>query len=432
MRIKSLSVNNYRGFAEVATLELRPLTLVYGANSAGKSALLRAAPLLSDIFAAGGRSPLSLSSAATRGARFNDLRSRLTNSPWIEFGFGWTDAQGDIGLEFRLRNIPEHRQQLLERYSLHQSGKVELEAAWVGDEIDAKGPTNEYSLVQTNAGGARIQRGVASVNPFVPAARRFPSGREEFQPLLDRVVSAMETFASSCTWISSVRKVPARTEPMPFGSPLALGPDGAGAAQVICADKLNRGPLLQWVSAWYEQHFRRRLEVFEIPDAEQFRVVLSSLEETPVQVDLLDNGEGMAQVFPFLVALALAVHRPQGQARLVVAEQPELHLHLDAQAFIAELLCGLAAAPSPPTMLVETHSESVLVRTQLAVARGELPADKVRVYVVRQGNDGHSFADAVDFDPQGRPNSNWPRDMFSQVTSFSRELVSRRLGGLGP
>jgi AAA15 family ATPase/GTPase len=42
MALSSYMVENYRPFAERTTIELRPLTLLFGYNSAGKSALLRA------------------------------------------------------------------------------------------------------------------------------------------------------------------------------------------------------------------------------------------------------------------------------------------------------------------------------------------------------------------------------------------------------
>ena len=43
---RTLTLANYRAFSRPTELELRPLTLLYGWNSAGKSALLRLLPLL--------------------------------------------------------------------------------------------------------------------------------------------------------------------------------------------------------------------------------------------------------------------------------------------------------------------------------------------------------------------------------------------------
>lgn len=44
MLIKSFEVQNYKGFRDRQPIELAPLTLLYGENSSGKSALLRLVP----------------------------------------------------------------------------------------------------------------------------------------------------------------------------------------------------------------------------------------------------------------------------------------------------------------------------------------------------------------------------------------------------
>jgi len=74
MTLRALTVHNYRSFARPTRVELRPLTLVFGRNSAGKSALLRALPLLAESFAKGRTlNPLAIEAEAARQASFRDL-----------------------------------------------------------------------------------------------------------------------------------------------------------------------------------------------------------------------------------------------------------------------------------------------------------------------------------------------------------------------
>jgi predicted ATPase len=47
--IKSLSLKNFKGFSDEVRIELRPITLLFGANSAGKSSLLQALQYLREI-----------------------------------------------------------------------------------------------------------------------------------------------------------------------------------------------------------------------------------------------------------------------------------------------------------------------------------------------------------------------------------------------
>ena len=51
--INSLSLKNFKGFSEEVRIELRPITLLFGANSAGKSSVLQALQLVREILERG-------------------------------------------------------------------------------------------------------------------------------------------------------------------------------------------------------------------------------------------------------------------------------------------------------------------------------------------------------------------------------------------
>lgn len=46
MKVEAFRIENFMGFEDSGWLELRPITLLFGRNSSGKSALLRALLLL--------------------------------------------------------------------------------------------------------------------------------------------------------------------------------------------------------------------------------------------------------------------------------------------------------------------------------------------------------------------------------------------------
>ena len=51
--IKSLSLENFKGFSDEVRIELRPITLLFGANSAGKSSVLQGLQLVREILERG-------------------------------------------------------------------------------------------------------------------------------------------------------------------------------------------------------------------------------------------------------------------------------------------------------------------------------------------------------------------------------------------
>ena len=98
-------------------------------------------------------------------------------------------------------------------------------------------------------------------------------------------------------------------------------------------------------------------------------------------VNIADMGVGVSQVLPALVAL-LAADRDQ----LVYLEHPERDLHPRAQVALAQLLAD--AARRGVRVVVETHSSLLLLGVQTLVAEGKLSPDKVILHWFKRGEDG--------------------------------------------
>jgi predicted ATPase len=221
-----------------------------------------------------------------------------------------------------------------------------------------------------------------------------------------------------------VRRTPDRLLRWRNASPASLEPDGSGAADVLAYDDLAKGPLLGEVSAWYDKHLGWRLRVAALGD--QFRLLVEPVQDSPVQVDLTDVGEGLVQVLPVLVAGARMRFASSKAPGILALEEPESHLHPRLHAALAERFCELAALPDPPQVLLETHSENILLRVQRAVAEGKLDPQRVLVYWVRQASDGRSRAEMVEFDCLGQPQGNWPPGVFTEDLEQARRLVKAR------
>lgn len=115
MKIKNFSVKNYRSFEDETSIELRPLTLLFGYNSQGKSALLRTLPLLAASVRGPASSPLNLDTELSREGGFANLLCRLNGTPSLSFGLGFESQPGELErLEIRLREDSKSRRQFVE------------------------------------------------------------------------------------------------------------------------------------------------------------------------------------------------------------------------------------------------------------------------------------------------------------------------------
>lgn len=137
---------------------------------------------------------------------------------------------------------------------------------------------------------------------------------------------------------------------------------------------------------------------------------------------LTDTGEGLIQILPVLVALARARQTAAHIPRLLCLEEPESHLHPRLHRALAEQMCRAVAGENPPTVVVETHSENLMLRVQIAIAKGEIAADRVIAYWIRQTEDGRSWADRVTFDSLGQPSGKWPPMVFAEDLRLAQEL----------
>lgn len=119
-------------------------------------------------------------------------------------------------------------------------------------------------------------------------------------------------------------------------------------------------------------------------------------------VSIADVGIGVSQVLPVLVALLVA---EAGQ--LIYLEQPELHLHPRAQVALAQVLAD--AAKRGVRVVAETHSSLLLLGIQTLVAEGDLPPELVKLHWFTRREDGITEVDSVDLDKVGAY-GDWPMD----------------------
>ena len=139
-------------------------------------------------------------------------------------------------------------------------------------------------------------------------------------------------------------------------------------------------------------------------------------------VSIADVGFGVSQVLPVLLALLAA-----GPEQLVYIEQPEVHLHPNAQVALAQIICE--AVRNGVQVVMETHSELMLLAVQTAVAKQELDPSQVVLHWFSQSREtGETDINSRKLNADGSF-GDWPVD-FSSVTMDAQLAFIRSVHAL--
>ena len=136
------------------------------------------------------------------------------------------------------------------------------------------------------------------------------------------------------------------------------------------------------------------------------------------EVLLTDVGFGVSQVLPVVTLLQYV---PEGST--VILEQPEIHLHPLAQAGLADVIIQ-AAIHRNVQVILESHSEHLLLRLQRRIAEEKVRADEVKLYFCDAPR-GQSILTPLEVDLYGSI-LNWPeRFMGDAFTETATAEIAR-------
>ena len=399
--IEAIEVEGVRCFSVRQKVPLRPLTVLVGENSSGKSTFLALTRIAWDI--AKGKADIDFNEEPFQLGSFDQIASsrgsrRISAKEFhigIELQVGALRRAGrelprttNVIGSFRRGIAPR-----LSEWSL-TSGSTSCVVSF-GASSDAL-----PELTLTGAGGEsrafnpgssvryRKDPSEASVLPFLfsrlfawahlrddkTANANWPD-HHSIEQLEYEIARLVQTTAPRPLAFAPIRSQPQRTY-----DPLLESPRPEGSHVPVTLARLSS----EDVSAWRDllkplERFGKASGLFS--GIEVRRVGRKESDPFQIQVNvagqpfnLMDVGYGVSQILPIIVDL---VRAPAGQTFLL--QQPEVHLHPRAQAELGTFLASLVSAQKK-RFLVETHSDHLVDRIRMDVRdkRG-LKADQVLI-----------------------------------------------------
>jgi hypothetical protein len=406
--ITAISVKGFKSFADETRLEIRPLTLLAGANSSGKSSAMQPTLLLKQTLEVDyDPGPLLLHGSHAKFTSATQLLHKATRFVAREFRTG-LKTQAGLGFADTFRRKSNEAFDLVQMDLLG----VALPDSAKGNQILSLRPSmssEELGRKLSMVPGLKLWRdrcffqiGIRGAESQSFLARLRPVGilTEEFSRLIRKIIH-----------VPGLRGNPTRTYPTTGAREQFSGTFENYVASVVSAWQETKDDRLERLGQAMESlglSWRVRAKTI---DATQVELLVGRLPTGKRGVardivNIADVGFGVSQVLPVLVALLIA---EKGQ--LVYVEQPELHLHPRAQEALAEVLAE--AANRGVQVVAETHSSILLLAVQALVAEGRLDPAKVKLHWFQRDSDGVTKVTSADLDPQGAY-GDWPED-FGEV-----------------
>jgi len=231
----SLSLKAFRSYVGPTRFELRPLTLLYGLNNAGKSALLRALPLIADSVGPDASGPLHLESAAAGGCAFNDLRWKGggdDDPTGIELELEWLDPASESRpgrVCFELVWFEEWRRVVIRTLQIWRDDGADdcaaaLTASWVPRREERTHRALSYRLERS---------GVVDHCSIVFEGLAPAPGQDELPQELQSIGERLRGLKGAVQWLRAVRVSPQRMSKHPSAPRWRVAPDGSDAGAAL-------------------------------------------------------------------------------------------------------------------------------------------------------------------------------------------------------
>lgn len=488
--MNSFRLQNVKAFLDSGTVQLRPITLIIGQNSSGKSSLLRFPLVLKQTFLDDSEAPLLFYGKSIDYGNFEDVVFGHDVNQTMEFELSIPSSDlltylpsptffNDIDqIQEKLQNIQKLTLEFsisfsdnkirVEKSILSTAGEVLI--AVVKDTSLDEDTAFKFGISPEGgmflAGAPDVYHGFFEkflISPLLFTlmksilansnendAEHEQKTYDFYETLVRAILVYFNDLAKETNYIGPSRLSAERSYRYKENAVNYVGREGEFAPVILAQDQRSGGNILANVSNWLSEHLNLTLEVDASSDT--FKLMVANVsgdpdggKSQPVRNNLIDVGHGLSQLMPIIVQVFMD-REPNRQARrklshsrhLNLIEQPELHLHPAAQAALADLfIAGIHGSSkgeeAKRTYLIETHSEHMLLRLRRRIVEGTLDPNDVAIYYTEKNADGKSVdVRRLEIEPDGSI-PDWPEGLFEEdyreVLELREAMRKKQRGG---
>ncbi|HBH27489.1 MAG: DUF3696 domain-containing protein [Desulfofustis sp. PB-SRB1] len=412
--LKQLRIQNFKGWKDTGTIRMAPISLFFGANSSGKSSIGQFLMMLKQTVESPDRKvvfyPGGKNSAVQLGS-YQEMVFHRDPENKITFDYRWSLPEilkfkdPVTGQSFTGDNLSFHAEVGLGDKDQHTLVLDQLKYELLEEEesrlsigMERKsGAKSEYKVDATNYTLKRKQG-----RPWMPGAPvrfyGFPDEVVAYHQNADFVQTLNlrhEKLYRTLCYLGPLRTKAERLYSWTGMEPENVGYAGENTVAAILAARNRKISLFKpgakraSPAKPFEEIIALKLKEMGLIEEFKVNAISEQRQEYEVKVrtkgsrdwvDLPDVGFGISQVLPVLVQCFYAPARS-----IILMEQPEIHLHPNAQSALADVMIDVINSRENGSdrdiqLVIETHSEHFLRRLQRRIAENAVPQEKVSAY----------------------------------------------------
>ncbi len=431
--INAISVTGFKSLAEGHPIEIRPLTILAGANSSGKSSIMQ--PLLmmkQTLHESYDPGDLKINGPNVRFTKINQFLSRCVGKN-NEGSFKiQINVDDDLSLTEIFAKQENKRIKIVECIYTNKDKKIILHPDMTQEEL-LTNPTvkkefeEDYELFSKKNPielKMEIERNRCFLKLMLYGSRKTAKDEDvfHFSTSMFNLDAPFESYITQMIHVPALRGNPKRDYDISAIGPIFPGTFENYVASIIQDWQVTKNPCLEKLYEWLQMlNLTQTVSVEQIDDTRaEIRVGRLPAKTNPTPEDLVsiaDVGFGVSQTLPVLVALLKAI-----PGQLVYIEQPEIHLHPRAQVALAKILAEIAN--NGIRIVVETHSALLLRGIQTIVAKGEIiPPEDVKLHwFERMPENGITKIESAELDEAGSF-GDWPEDFGDAIIDAESDFI---------
>ena len=453
--ISKLSLGNFKAFSNLNGLEIKPITILSGKNSIGKSTILQSLLLLKQSLT--NEHPgeaLTLEGNFLQYSHLRELAFGLPKEKQAKIFYSFELVKdniklGKLSFEFRHKDLPMDKD---------RKGTVVNRFSWQGVDDRKKSniflkkreyvlplyikvkipPPRDYEFSSKRTVEFEIFIPNLILQEVIPLQKKkenekgmrtagFPTFL--LKSSLAVLCDDLEEDLRQIKYLGPSRATPRRAYIQYTEKHYDLDPDGANAAQVYW---LRRNENINWMGEKVKLKkgveeclkmigFNQRVTPSRSSKIVYQLLVESSYDPTK-KVTIADVGFGYSQVLPIILLGLLSEDNA-----LLLFEQPEIHLHPSSKAKLADIF--IAFSKSNKRLIIETHSTELINCMQLRVIQDPTLRKIINVSFIEESKEKNSpgaqirqlsLRDDGMFD-------RWPEGFCDETENLSRKIIEANI-----